>query len=143
MDQLSLLEFRILEQPDLGTAAGMIHSESVHGQGNLLDGDPSENFAGSLFLWTLFCMQGLLGNGWVVGGGRARPGKGTVHTWGGTGGGYLVPEGWSWGGALCLRSGDKISCHSLVGSLLGLGVIVPVFFLSALEDSRLWYKPDS
>lgn len=47
LGRLSLLEFYILEWPNLGTAAGMIHSESVYGQGNLLDGNPSENFRGA------------------------------------------------------------------------------------------------
>lgn len=49
LGKLRLLEFRILEWPYLGTAGRMTHAERVYlyVQGNLLDGDLSENFLGS------------------------------------------------------------------------------------------------
>lgn len=52
--------------------------------------------------------------------------------WGG--GGEQVPKGWGREGAqrMLLRSGDKLSCHSLERSLLGLGVVPVFFFFSFL-----------
>lgn len=47
-------------------------------------------------------MQGLLGDGWVVGGGGAQPGEGMVQALGWEWTGEHTPEGWGgvklWGG---------------------------------------------